>query len=269
MNGSTLVTSNPDNDSEKKAHPWRRCSLGKHFVREHKVHIPPSTRHPNGLSIRHEHCAENRSHKDELSFDEIRYITNTYFSSLSGPPTAHALISEFPKSDNYDVEIRGWVKYWNDIFKLDDPLDPNLVKALIATESSFDIEPKRTIKTAHGLMQITNKTHRYLRDTKIELRDYLVVLTQKQLLNPSANICAGVRWLFRKKETASGRLKNKATWINAIEDYKGYLELILDNKEYNHTPMEKLDKYYKLLQENKNENNNNSASPHLLADTIC
>jgi hypothetical protein len=61
-----------------------------------------------------------------------------------------------------------------------DPLDPNLVKALIATESSFDIEQKRTIKTAHRLMQITNKTHRYLRDTKIEPRDYLVVLTRKQ-----------------------------------------------------------------------------------------
>jgi hypothetical protein len=60
-------------------------------------------------------------------------------------------------------------------------------------------------------MQITNKTHRYFRDTKIELRDYLVILTRKQLLNPSANICAGVRWLFRKKETAEGKLKRKAT----------------------------------------------------------
>jgi hypothetical protein len=89
------------------------------------------------------------------------------------------LIKEFEKVDNYDVEIRGWVKYWNDIFKFDDPLDPNLVKALIATGSSFDIEPKRTIKTARRLMQITNKTHRYLRDTKIELRDYLVILTRK------------------------------------------------------------------------------------------
>jgi len=218
-----LVISVPRNDSNMKAHPWRRCPLGKHFVREHKVNVPPSKKHPDGMiSVRHEHCAENRSHKDELSFDEIQYITNTYFSSLSGPPTPLVLINEFPKADNYDIEIRGWVKYWNEIFKLDDPFDPNLVKALMATESSFDVEPKRTIKTAHGLMQITNKTHRYLGDTKIELKDYLVVLTRKQLLNPSANICTGVRWLFRKKETASGRLKHKATWINAIEDYKGF-----------------------------------------------
>jgi hypothetical protein len=171
-----LITSVPLNNSDKKAHPWRRCQLGKHLVREHKVHLPPSKKHPSGLiSVRHKHCAENRSHKDELSFDEIQYITNTSFPSLVGSPTPHNLIKEFGKADNYDVEIRGWVKYWNDIFKLDDPLDPNLVKVLIATESSFDIEPKRTIKTAHGLMQITNKTHRYLHDTKIELRDYLVV----------------------------------------------------------------------------------------------
>jgi hypothetical protein len=114
-------------------------------------------------------------------------------------------------------------------------------------------------------MQITNKTHRYLRDTKIELKNYLVVLTQKQLLNPSANICAGVRWLFRKKETASGRLKHKATWINAIEDYKGFLDKILNNEEYNHKPMEDLDKFYKILQENKNENKDSAS---LLTDTI-
>jgi hypothetical protein len=262
-----LATPIQTNDSDKKAHPWRRCPMGKHLVRKHEVHIPPSKKHPNGFtSVRHEHCAENRSHKDELSFDEIQYISNTYFSSLVGPPTPHNLVKEFEKADDYDIEIRGWAKYWNDIFRLDDPLDPNLVKALIATESSFDIVPKRTIKTAHGLMQITNKTHRYLRDTKIELKDYLVVLTLKQLLDPSANICSGVRWLFRKKETASSKLKRKATWINAIQDYKGYLDLILDNQDYNDRPMNDLDKFYKILQENKNENKNSASL--LLIDSI-
>jgi hypothetical protein len=243
--------------------------MGKHFVREHKVHIPPSKKHPNGyISVRHEHCAENRSHKDELSFDEIQYITNTYFSSLVGPPTPHVLLAEFSKADNYDLEIRGWVKYWNDVFRPDDLLDPNLVKALIATESSFDLEPKRTIKTAHGLMQITNRTHRYLCDVKIELKDYLVVLTQAQLLNSSANICAGVRWLFRKKETASSKLKRKATWIEAIEDYKDYLNKILKKEDYNHKPMEELDRFCKILQVNKNENKN-SASCLFLVDSIA
>jgi hypothetical protein len=107
---------------------------------------------------------------------------------------------------------------------------------------------------AHGLMQILNSTLGYLRDTKGELNNYLVCLTKKDLLNPSANICAGVRWLFRKKETAASKLKTHATWINAIEDYKCYLAKIIDNKPYNHKPMEHIKEYYEILQDNKNEN---------------
>jgi hypothetical protein len=77
---------------EEKAHPWRRCPIGKHFVKEHSIRIPPSKKHPNGcVTIRHAHCAANRSHKDQLSYDEIQYITNTYFSSLQGPPAADKL----------------------------------------------------------------------------------------------------------------------------------------------------------------------------------
>jgi hypothetical protein len=26
----------------EKAYPWRRCSIGQHFVKEHLEHIPPS-----------------------------------------------------------------------------------------------------------------------------------------------------------------------------------------------------------------------------------
>ena len=32
------IANNPD----KKVHPWRRCGRGKHLVREHIVHVPPS-----------------------------------------------------------------------------------------------------------------------------------------------------------------------------------------------------------------------------------
>jgi hypothetical protein len=197
--------------ADKKAHPWRRCSMGKHLVREHIVHIPPSKEHPGGMvTTVHEHCANNFSHKDELSYDEIQYITKTYFSGLPGLPTAGALTKVYPKADGYDLEIRGWVKYWNDVFQLDSPLDPDLIKALIAIESSFEAEPKGT--SALGLMQIMHSAHKYLQDTKGELRNYLICVTPKELLDASANICAGVRWLFRKKETAEGKLKREASW---------------------------------------------------------
>lgn len=98
-------TQNPHND---KAHPWRICPIGKHYVKTHSLHIPPSKEHPEGQMVtRHEHCAENPSHKDELSYDEIQHITKTYFSSLEGPPTPALLTKDFEKADHYDTEIRG------------------------------------------------------------------------------------------------------------------------------------------------------------------
>jgi hypothetical protein len=233
-------------EQEEKAHPWRICPMGKHFLREHTVHIPPSKKHPEGkTSIVHEHCAENPSHKDELSFHEIEYITRTYFSSLVGPPTSGPLTKVFPPADKYDSEIRGWVRYWNDIFSFDDVLDANLIKALIATESSFIEDPQRT-RSAHGLMQIRNDTFRIIQDTKGELSDYLIRIPRDKLLNPSANICIGVRWLFQKKKLASRRLKHPACWIEAIIEYKSYWEEVKQGKEPD--AMKHLKEYYQILQ---------------------
>jgi len=231
---------------DKKAHPWRRCPMGKHFVRKHIAHVPPSKKHSGGMvTTVHEHCANNLSRKDELSYDEIQYITKTYFANLPGLPTAGALTKVYSAADDYDIEIRGWVKYWNDIFHLDDPLDPDLIKALIATESSFELEPEGT--SAHGLMQIMNNTFKYLKDTKGELRNYLIRVTQKELLNASTNICAGVRWLFRKKETAAAKLKREASWEEAIIAYKDYWTQI--EKGEIPEPIINLRKYYQILKE--------------------
>jgi len=187
------------------------------------------------------------------SHDEIQYITKTYFSSLTGRPTSNILT--YPNADNFDLEIRGWTKFWNDIFAPNDLLDPNLIKSIIATESGFRVNPQEN-KIAFGLMQVRKTTLSYLRDTKGELTNYLVCLSQKELLDPSANICAGIRWLFRKKETASNKLKYTATWFNAIEDYKGYLDKIIEKKNYNHKPMNDINEIYELLKRKINENKN-------------
>ena len=178
---------------------------------------------------RHEHCADNPSHKDELSYDEIQYITETLFSlDLTGAPIAGVL--KFDDESKYDQKICGWVRYWNDIFKLRDPLDPNLVKALIATESSFKINPEGTT-SAYGLTQIKKDTLGYLGGEKGELKNYLIRISAEQLLNPSANICSAVRWLFRKKETASSKLGREATWFEAVEDYKSVLKKRLGKRK--------------------------------------
>ncbi len=92
--------------SDEKIHPWRICPIGKHFVKKHIVHVPPSKKHPHGETIeRHEHCALNSSKKDVLSFDEIQAMTEKYFHQLSGPPKADVL-KGYPNNDNRKIKTR-------------------------------------------------------------------------------------------------------------------------------------------------------------------
>lgn len=213
--------------SDDKVHPWRICPIGKHFVKKHIVHVPPSKKHPDGKVIeKHEHCAINPSKKDILTFDEIQVITEKYFHQLSGPPKV-GVLKGYANADKFDAEIRGWTRYWNDIFSLPDPLEPDLVKALIASESSFhantNIPAGKGQGRARGLMQVTDGTMHILSDHHGELSNYLICYDHSKLLDPSANICAGVRWLFRKKVIADAKLGRKSTWIEAVAEYKGVL----------------------------------------------
>lgn len=174
-------------------------------------------------------------------------MTETYFEKLVGPP-AKDVLNEFPNADNYDKHIRGWVRYWNEIFNPTEILNASLIKALIATESSFNSTSDNKIKKIHarGLMQIRDQTLHILGDHKGELKDYLIQLNSQNLFDPSVNICAGVRWLFQKKNLASVRLKRTASWEEAIIKYKGYWDEV--EKGEDPKPMQHLREYYNRLQ---------------------
>jgi hypothetical protein len=119
--------------------------------------------------------------------------------------------------------IAGWVQYWNDILKPDIPLDPNLVKALIASESRFIptlLAKKTDSNSARGLTQFTNGTRKILDGFNGDLKDHLITVTKAELNDPNINICAGVRWLFEKRRLASHYLKKNASWIETIWVYK-------------------------------------------------
>ena len=79
------------------------------------------------------------------------------------------------------------------------------------------------------------------------------------MLDPSTNICMGVRWLFRKKEIVSSRLGREATWLEAVEAYKSVLKKKKAGKEKHHKEkqnselMRKFHEHYKPLQEAKNK----------------
>ena len=89
-----------------------------------------------------------------------------------------------------------------------------------------------------------------MKDEKGEIKNHLIDLDQKDMYNPNANICAGIRWLFRKKETASARLKRVATWEEAVAEYKSYLRLLLKAPKVGIKNFEKFKSYYDKL---KNE----------------
>ena len=236
----------PPKRSKAAPHPWRLCPSGEHWVSEHPRRVKVSKKNPTGITSVEGHCRANRSHKDEIYEQEMHEIAGQNFSSLNGPPKTDDL--GFDDGNKYDSLIRGWTKYWNDIFKPAEPLDPDMVKALIATESSFNAGSKiGKGDVARGLMQVRDTTLKILSDECGELRDHLLNVGQKDANDPNLNIAAGTRWLFRKRETATARLKRQASWEEAVEEYKAYLQKRLSGKKYNKKPMDDLREYYRRL----------------------
>ena len=131
----------------------------------------------------------------------------------------------FPNGNKYDLLIAGWTKFWNEILKPEDPPTPDFIKALIATESSFNLvkDQKSSNGSARGLIQVTESTRKILQNLKGELRNDHIELTVEESRDPVTNIAAGIRWLHHKKFLAVSRLKRKITWEEAAAEYKGIL----------------------------------------------
>ncbi len=245
-----------DRDDLEKAHEWRLCPIGEHWITDHPLWVPATEERPGYYTTRDGHCAANptrgnaRIIKDYLSTEEMQMIADKYFSNLSGPPSS-GILSEYNGSDNFDKFIRGWTRYWNDIFKPDDPLDPNLVKALIATESTFQLKPVApnagVAGKAHGLIQLTDQAIKALGDPNGELLNHLVKISTEDTYDPNLSIGASIRWLFRKRDLAKHRLKRQATWREAVAEYKSYLPDMVSGKNPNPTQMIKLDGIYERL----------------------
>ena len=146
-------------------HQWRVCPVGEHLVRTHPMHIPATPQRPDGVTTRHVHCAANPSGKDQLYPIEINAIAEKHFANLPVRPCPIAM--KFESGSKYDDSIAGWVQYWNDVLQPKVPLDSNMVKALIASESGFDhtkMGKKKDSKSARGLTQITDSSRKILGD---------------------------------------------------------------------------------------------------------
>jgi hypothetical protein len=206
---------------ETKSHPWRLCPIGEHWVRRH-----PKQLNSGKITDHDGHCRENKKSKLEFFHaDELIMIAQAHFDSLNFDPEAIPVPDSlgFPNGNKYDLLIAGWTKFWNDVLKPKDPLDPNFVKALIATESSFNLVKDQSSHDgpARGLIQITETSRKILQDLKGELKNHHIKLSVEESRDPVTNIGAGIRWLHYKKLYAKRILKREATWEDAVIFYKG------------------------------------------------
>lgn len=229
----------------KVAHPWRPCPLGEHWVITRPYRVAPSKKHPLGsLATQSGHCRANRSKKDHLYKDDIIELARRHFGRLKGPPASNSL--SFENGNKFDVLIRGWTRYWNEVLEPKDSLDPDLVKALIASESGFDPNAWNHLRggsAAYGLMQVLNKSVQLLQNPK-ELQDHYVDLTDDDMKDPNFSICAGIRWLFRKKQILEAKSQAPVSWRDAAAAYK---DAAANDKKL----MPRFDKFFQQLKSEK------------------
>ena len=138
-------------------------------------------------------------------------------------------IKGFKGFHEYDPMIQFWAEYWKDKKVLHEQVDPLLIKALIAVESSFrpGIRTKNPKSTATGLMQILNSTLKILKGNPdrtgyVEVNKYPIYLEEDERLYPLVNIAAGIRWLGHKIDRLPARYKSKNISQNIFNGFKYY-----------------------------------------------
>lgn len=189
-------------------------------VHEHSRRIPVSKKNPTGVTVIDQHL--RRLPGTSLDATEIDKLTQSYNRKKLAYPTAGKL-RRYRNADQYDDVIAIWVDYFNNKFREDERLDPDVIKALIAGESGFRIDPKEN-RTALGIAQITRPTLKLLQDPTGEAKDFIFTeMRLKDLKNPAIAIPLASRWLFRKKTTAKSKLGREPTHEEIILEYKGLL----------------------------------------------
>ena len=235
-------------EKQKKAqiHPWRPCPLGQHWVHEHPRKRVSSKGKPFNQEVSG-HCQKNPSRLDHLYFGDIQETAARHFAKFKNESIGK--LPEFKTNGTlFDEFIKGWTLYWNDVLEPTVQLDAKLVKALVASESGFDPakwNKRRGQNAAHGLMQVTNATVRNLKSSK-ELKNHFVNLSVSDMTDPNANICAGIRWLFRKKQLLEKKSKKMVDWRDAVREYKGYKA-----KDKKQKGMVVFDKFWQALKDQK------------------
>lgn len=155
---------------------------------------PISNKNPDGITIVDGHI--RRLKGTYLDPDEIDDVFKNHGRKNLIWPTVGQL-DHLKNADKYDELIAVWTDYFNKKFGINPPLDPDVVKTLIASESDFRLDPPRN-RTAFGIAQITKETWKILQDTNGEAKDFIFSkIRQRDLKDPEIAISMAVRCLFR------------------------------------------------------------------------
>ena len=205
----------------------RKIAKKTTIVRSHPMHVPVSERNPEGITIRDRHL--RRLKGTYLDLAEIETIFKNYNKKGLIFPTAGKL-EKNRNADKYDEIIAVWTDYFNRKFNAKPVLDPDVVKALIESESDFRMDPPGN-KIAIGIAQITKQTLKIVQDPNGETKDFIFhKIRQKDLKEPAVAIPVAVRWLFRKRATAMAQLNRVPDHEELILEYKGLLKSKSDYK---------------------------------------
>ncbi len=197
------------------------------IVREHPLHVPVSEKNPTGVTIRDRH--PRRLKGTYLDREEIETVFKNYDRKNIIFPAKGKL--PHPNCDSYDELIAVWTDYFNTKFHAVPSLDPNVIKALIASESGFREDPSEN-KKAFGIAQITPESFVALQNPKGEVKEFIFSdIRKKDLKEPNINIPMAIRWIFRKKRLAEGKLGREVTADETILEYKGLLKSKTDEKK--------------------------------------
>jgi hypothetical protein len=213
------------------------------LVRKHLRRVPKSKKNPKGITSVKRH--QRRAPGSTFTKEDIRAITKSNRKNLVYP-VSNRLLQE--NADEYDELIAVWVDFFNG--KLTKPpmvpFDPNVFKALLASESDFREDPKEN-GVAIGIAQVTPSTLKILQDPDGEAKEFIFKnILKRDLKDPEVAIPLAVRWLFKKREAAQNKLKRVPTSEEVILEYKG---LLRSESIYKNNALKKFRKAYEQLTE--------------------